>query len=1004
MANQTQNLAAILSNFNTATEATATAYNSTGSAAKENQKVVESLQGELATLNTAFQKLANTVVDSGLISAILKLSTVFLQFLSTPVGSFLTQVTLLSGVLGGLGSKMKYFMPIVTQFKNAIFVLQATMGGAATVTEALNFALGSALFPTLLAGVATAWIIVKAVDELTFSLKEQQDVVNNIQSNINSLNSEYQSLLAKDNLTEAESRRLDLLEQEIALQEKSLAIEAKRQYQMEYTDKTLFSSSGLDQIEAIISSYEKLDLTTAKSLEEQNEIIKKQYDFSLSLIEEAKNLEDLKKSMGNAWDATGRGQKVLDQIYATIGRVSEQTKETNEQIQGTSNSFNSMLSSAQMLSNGLDILAQAQRESADGGKLTYSTVQQLLAAYPDLYSSIIQTADGYYIEESALNTLIETQRISNSDALKSAVTAAQKILEAEGIKTDAYDGTTTSIIKQLYAQKALYEEEKSFVENYSDPFGLINKVPSYKNQKTSSIQGQINDVDALIKTLEELQISSKKVSGLGTGATVATGESATKSLTDSALTIFQNYYKDLQHLRNTDEISEEQYYEELNKLIKEYTASATKNMKAYGTDADTIRRNMYQYEEELATHATEAIKAEEQKKVEAIKSALTARKTVLEERQSAYESLFNYMSTKISAEIQSLEDEKTSISNYYQTQIDALNATNEALEKELELENALKNVATARSKQVMVYKDGRYQYVSDADAVSEAQANLSSIQRQRELAASIQSLENARDRQLAAIDVMLYGDDGSANNPTGGLYAYKKGWESVVEDYRSNQDKLLIEQQLGIKLEGDNWKERLSSLRQYVSEYNSIMSQLDITGSTLESFGSSESIGDTEKSAIIAQMKSNSAAWHGASSSEQKELASANLSLGTSLGWTRDQSGTWYTESGTKAYANGTMSASGGLSLVGENGAELRVLGKQDGIIPADVTKNLWSWGMTTPASMVSAIGSITSGVGQKIQSVTIQNLNLPNVQDGNGFVEYMKNNFWTSTVQFSTT
>ena len=108
----------------------------------------------------------------------------------------------------------------------------------------------------------------------------------------------------------------------------------------------------------------------------------------------------------------------------------------------------------------------------------------------------------------------------------------------------------------------------------------------------------------------------------------------------------------------------------------------------------------------------------------------------------------------------------------------------------------------------------------------------------------------------------------------------------------------------------------------------------------------------------------------------------------------------FHSDSG-KWYAKGTTSAVGGLSLVGEQGPELRVLGHGDGIIPADITKNLWAWGATTPASMMAAIsGGLLKNSNM---SVTIQNLNLPSVKNGNDFVQYMKNNFWRQTVQFTT-
>lgn len=53
------------------------------------------------------------------------------------------------------------------------------------------------------------------------------------------------------------------------------------------------------------------------------------------------------------------------------------------------------------------------------------------------------------------------------------------------------------------------------------------------------------------------------------------------------------------------------------------------------------------------------------------------------------------------------------------------------------------------------------------------------------------------------------------------------------------------------------------------------------------------------------------------------------------------------------AYASGTTSAKGGLSLVGEKGTELRVLNRGDGIIPAEITKNLMEFGVD-PAKMIT--------------------------------------------------
>lgn len=52
-------------------------------------------------------------------------------------------------------------------------------------------------------------------------------------------------------------------------------------------------------------------------------------------------------------------------------------------------------------------------------------------------------------------------------------------------------------------------------------------------------------------------------------------------------------------------------------------------------------------------------------------------------------------------------------------------------------------------------------------------------------------------------------------------------------------------------------------------------------------------------------------------------------------------------------YADGTLSAKGGLSLVGEQGAELRILNKGDGILPNDITSTLLSFAQN-PAGFIS--------------------------------------------------
>ena len=94
----------------------------------------------------------------------------------------------------------------------------------------------------------------------------------------------------------------------------------------------------------------------------------------------------------------------------------------------------------------------------------------------------------------------------------------------------------------------------------------------------------------------------------------------------------------------------------------------------------------------------------------------------------------------------------------------------------------------------------------------------------------------------------------------------------------------------------------------------------------------------------------------------------------------------------TARNATGTHNFRGGLSIVGENGPELRVLRRGDNIIPADKTANLWKWASLTPNSMLAAIGNRSTKAGDVSYSFNISNLQLPNVTDAKALVQGLKN------------
>lgn len=380
---------------------------------------------------------------------------------------------------------------------------------------------------------------------------------------------------------------------------------------------------------------------------------------------------------------------------------------------------------------------------------------------------------------------------------------------------------------------------------------------------------------------------------------------------------------------------------------------------------------------------------------EAYEKYYDAYKADLEREANVYETLFSTVARKAQEEIDDLQSYRDEREEYWNAQIDALQKTNDELDDQIEKEEALDALARARQSKVLVYKDGRFQYINDIDEVSEAQANLDKINREQQLQQELANLEELRDKELASIDEQIEGWE-----------KYKEEWASVVEDYEEKQDELLILQELGIDLEGENWEKRLENLESYVKRYEDLMDRLANAQNVPEEIGGGNT-GHDIVSDVIENIKDGmhdiSNSLKGNSSSSSSGSGSGNrIEIADGIA-TGTGGGNPYGPNGTpsRRYASGTSFARQGLSLVGENGPELRLLNAGDGILPSDITKNLWSWGMMTPANMLSTI--LGHSTLSKDMVVSIENLNLPNVQDGPGFVDYMRNNFWRKTLQFQT-
>lgn len=345
------------------------------------------------------------------------------------------------------------------------------------------------------------------------------------------------------------------------------------------------------------------------------------------------------------------------------------------------------------------------------------------------------------------------------------------------------------------------------------------------------------------------------------------------------------------------------------------------------------------------------------------------------------------------AQIKSLEKERDAVQDVidainkkYDAQIEALEKVNDELEDEIELQQILEEMAKAKSTKKMVYKDGRFQYVDDLDAVATAQVKLDEYNRKKALKDQKEFIEKQRDAELA--------------------------WYIEKSEILENEIKQL-----------QNYNDTTSSIRQSaISDMESQASQAEAAAariraaqalqtspppsSTSKPHGGGGGTYDVKSNNLLTTKPSKSASETTGNIFNQVTGGKSTYNPATSL----PSGGVYMYDSAAikkraaeilnsgkassvseafrlakAGYAKGTTRAAGGLSVVGEQGPELRVLNQGDGILPNQITKNLMAIGSNPQLFMQQPKGSCST-------IVNVANVTLPDVKDASGFVSGLKN------------
>lgn len=1109
--NQLNNFLALMNNFDHATQATATSIDSAGSAMKENEAFQESLEYQTNNLKATFQDFANNILDKEVITTVIKVGDAFLKLANTDIGQLITKVTLLGGLSWGLTSlvKVSKLIPIITrQFSDFGAVLSLVAEGSGSFGAAIGAAGGAAAvaLPIILAISAAIVAIVEAVKVY----KETHPDFETAQQDASNLAEEYKN--TKDRLDEInamdwkdrtaaiekERQELEKLREE---QEKELNVAQMREAQAANRELSGRTGTGTATRVHVMSSTKDVDTSTYTSIEaavkdlaEQEGLAAgttdelkeqlKELGYAFLTMREETNLTadevnaldaDALKSLGdelrNTDELTANQISRYQELHDKLAPVYQQIISLEEAYLRGDAGARQLTSSEKELKLEYGYVVTAMRKFNSEGKKVVDTVKDLNDAAEDtgetmgkvltdslfdVNGNLTETAKTALTTNSALKDLA----IAELEAQQQAATANYQNLISQISQIGSQAIISGQALAQMLAMANIgtgtYQDERDLKRTFAykfkksadaNPAEYNRWLTNYISQTASS--NYERQMEELSKKMGQIQSVGGGVSTGGGGGSSKTKSAAEKAAEEAAAAAKQAWenqkQKELWELEQQEAAIKKQA-DDAKAEVDDYKNQLTAISKAQKEQTDAIKKEL---EAQL-------------KVIQAQKDALESQKDALDVRADDLDRLIDYNQEYADKQIENLEAEKDAIqetidaiNEKYDKQIEALETTNKELDKEIEREKLLKALADARAKKTLVFKNGRFTYEQDIEAVSKAQADLDKFDREQQIEKEKELIEENRKNELqyskdeqAALDAEIER-----------WKKYKDGWANLVSDYNYQQNALLAAQKYGLNLENQTWTQRLNNVSRFAKDYANIVTEQKQVQSQLTALQEEQArlqeIASARQEEVAARMQEQydrinalmeqaqtrynqyqeqlkniqqnisdtknqqytdlprvmGTDGSGKAPSTAKigdlivtgggiykitggyypEWQSVNVSPGEYFHGDIAKARAWLDAHGiTYQYARGTTSAHNGISLVGEQGPELRVTKSGDGILPAAITQNLWSWGKLDPDKV---LGGVMHNLGNLVFNNA--NLSFPNIRSGSDarlFVENLKN------------
>ena len=875
----------VLSNFDDAIKATNTSINSQGSAMKENEKYMNSLQANLNRLKGAFQELFTNGGIGDFAKTLISATTNIFKFISAVGGLRTVILALVSAITllkwDSIYNKLSKIKNHIANLVNAISTASiAVENGAITVTTA-NEAIQASI-PILGLVLTGITLVTGAISAYNQKLEEQKEA-------------EIQALKSSRDKVESFKDVKNQLENEKITREELNSI----------VDKNLSKYS--DEIKKIKNVNEAREEAIKKIQKQSKAEAEKDARQGLGAYQKALKSESSKTESKPLRDFWEKKDKVINIVEKYLDMTATNT---SSGIQGDVG----YVASAKSLTEYIEGLENAQKEMQGLDNSTGAYNKTLEWLQKEIDKATKKHEENNQVIDN-MNYLLHTGGLvydEESNSLKAGTTELNERNKALDESLDKNEKTEEQIEAETEALEKLEEAFKAFdfsstsLEGLSDAFnnvkvaisdynddGIItidnyNKLMSLGSEYINLLfdeQGNLKATTNAEKDLQKAKIDEMAITQArhlldtakaykeeygslkGLSSELKNTAKDTWDLVYADLALYSSQGEDISALKKQIDMYRTWADSAKNAVdsqerVKESTDSTTKKIekqaKALKSNVDILQKevdkykNTISYIEKQIDKYIDKIKDQKSAEINAIEEKINALKDAQKSSDGYYdneidriEELKKAYDDEVDSRISSLEAERDAEKERWQTQIDLLEEANNVLEENNKLQELNDNLTKAKNKKVKVYKEGQgFVYDQDTEEVKEAQKALNEYNQKKAYEKKLKILKDYQtqseakyNRQIQALKNTKNKQDKIYEEQKTSLTKAKNDQNALYQEQINNLETLKTNTQEkydAIIQKYEDWKQKFKDSVDSYDEQQARLQGLELTGIDLE--------------------------------------------------------------------------------------------------------------------------------------------------------------------------